>query len=106
MSGCLLHTVLLVVSDQSHVPSTSFVAISSSTLHEGKWTQDKHEAFLTGRTKYGNKWTKIATTIPTQTVMQIKKHAQIYDQKKNECCSGLAILKISHSQKESLYCKE
>jgi hypothetical protein len=71
------------VSNQSNVPSTSFVAITSSTLHEGKWTQDKHEAFLTCRTKYGNKWTKIATTIQTRTVIQIKRHAQIYDQTKN-----------------------
>jgi SHAQKYF class myb-like DNA-binding protein len=70
------------MSDQSHVPSTSFVAIPSSTsLHEGKWTQDEHEAFLTGRTKYGNKWTKIATIIQTQTVIQIKRHAQICDKK-------------------------
>ncbi len=73
------------MSDQSNVPSTSFVAIPPSTLHEGKWTQDKHEAFCTGRTKYGNKWTKITTTIQTQTVIQIKRHAQIYDQtKKNK----------------------
>jgi hypothetical protein len=73
------------VSDQSNVPSKSFVAIPSSKLHEGKWTQDKHEAFFTGRTKYGNKWTKIATTIQIQTVIQIKRHAQIYDQfKKNK----------------------
>jgi hypothetical protein len=53
------------VSDQSNVPSTSFVAIPSSTLHEGKWTQDEHEAFLTGCMKYGNKWMKNATTIQT-----------------------------------------
>ncbi len=67
------------------MPSTSFVAIPSSTWHECKWIQDKHEAFLTGRTKYGNKWMKIAMTIQTRTVTQIKRQAQIYDQtKKNK----------------------
>jgi SHAQKYF class myb-like DNA-binding protein len=47
----------------------------------GRWTKDEHALFLEGIKLHGKEWKKIAETIPTRTVVQIRTHAQKYFQK-------------------------
>ncbi|CAJ1941095.1 unnamed protein product [Cylindrotheca closterium] len=44
----------------------------------GHWTDAEHEAFLEALDKFGRKWTKIASTIPTRSTSQVRSHAQKY----------------------------
>jgi len=44
----------------------------------GRWTPEEHRMFEEGLRKYGKQWKKIAATIPSRTVVQIRTHAQKY----------------------------
>ena len=45
-------------------------------IDEGRWTLKEHIQFLQGLNKYGIKWRKVKTLIPTRTGDQIRSHAQ------------------------------
>ena len=45
-------------------------------IDEGRWTLKEHIQFLQGLNKYGIKWRKVKTLIPTKTGDQIRSHAQ------------------------------
>ena len=47
----------------------------------GRWTSEEHRLFLQGLEQYGKGWKKITTLIKSQTVVQIRTHAQKYFQK-------------------------
>ncbi len=36
-------------------------------MNKGKWTQDKHKAFVAGWEKYGNNWNEVAKNFSTRT---------------------------------------
>ncbi|KAL3941299.1 MAG: hypothetical protein SGBAC_004322 [Bacillariaceae sp.] len=44
----------------------------------GHWTNAEHQAFLAGLDKFGRKWTKIASSIPSRSTSQVRSHAQKY----------------------------
>jgi SHAQKYF class myb-like DNA-binding protein len=48
---------------------------------QGRWTKEEHTAFLDGLKLHGREWKKIASMIPTRTVVQIRTHAQKFFQK-------------------------
>lgn len=45
-------------------------------FNEGRWTKVEHEAFVKGLELYGKEWKKIATLVPTRSIVQIRTHAQ------------------------------
>lgn len=47
----------------------------------GRWTPSEHERFVKGLELYGREWKKVASLIPSRTVVQIRTHAQKYFQK-------------------------
>ncbi len=47
-------------------------------MNKGKWTQDKHRAFMKEWEQYGNNWIEFAKVLSTQTPVQIKKHAECH----------------------------
>ena len=47
----------------------------------GRWTDDEQGAFLKALKLYKNDWKKIATMLPSRTLMQIRTHAQKYFKK-------------------------
>ena len=49
--------------------------------HIGRWTEEEHEAFLSGLQEYGKEWKKVADHVKTRTVAQTRSHAQKYFQK-------------------------
>jgi SHAQKYF class myb-like DNA-binding protein len=67
------------------IPVTPTESISPNTTNNsekvGRWTDNEHEVFLEGLTKYGKQWKTIATLIGTRTVVQVRTHAQKYFQK-------------------------
>jgi SHAQKYF class myb-like DNA-binding protein len=67
------------------IPVTPTESISPNTTNNsekvGRWTDQEHEVFLEGLTKYGKQWKTIATLIGTRTVVQVRTHAQKYFQK-------------------------
>ena len=49
----------------------------------GRWTKEEHDQFECGLKKFKDRqWRRIADTIPTRTVIQVRTHAQKYFQKK------------------------
>ncbi len=44
----------------------------------GRWTEEEHQAFLSGLRVYGREWKRVAADIPTRTSAQIRSHAQKY----------------------------
>ncbi len=38
-------------------------SLSPKEKAQGKWTQDKHKAFMEGWEKYGNNWSKVAKIV-------------------------------------------
>ncbi len=75
--------------------------IPTSTVNKGKWTQDKHKAFLTGWEKYGNNWNLVAKVVSTRTAIQTKKHVQNHFHKNVEtnAAASPAISRVPLSQK-------
>jgi SHAQKYF class myb-like DNA-binding protein len=67
------------------IPVTPTESISPNTTNNsekvGRWSDQEHEVFLEGLTKYGKQWKTIATLIGTRTVVQVRTHAQKYFQK-------------------------
>jgi SHAQKYF class myb-like DNA-binding protein len=67
------------------IPVTPTESISPNTTNNsekvGRWTDQEHEVFLEGLTKYGKQWKTIANLIGTRTVVQVRTHAQKYFQK-------------------------
>jgi SHAQKYF class myb-like DNA-binding protein len=67
------------------IPVTPTESISPNTTNNsekvGRWTDQEHDVFLEGLTKYGKQWKTIATSIGTRTVVQVRTHAQKYFQK-------------------------
>jgi SHAQKYF class myb-like DNA-binding protein len=43
----------------------------------GRWTREEHDLFLKGLELHGREWKKIAASIKTRTVVQIRTHAQV-----------------------------
>lgn len=54
---------------------------TSGRVMTGRWHKDEHQTFLEGIRIHGKEWKKIASMIPTRTVVQIRTHAQKYFQK-------------------------
>jgi SHAQKYF class myb-like DNA-binding protein len=46
--------------------------------HLGRWTEPEHDRFLEGLAKHGREWKKVAASVQTRTVMQVRTHAQKY----------------------------
>lgn len=44
----------------------------------GRWTKEEHKLFLDGLLVHGKAWRKIAKTIKTRSVIQVRTHAQKY----------------------------
>lgn len=57
------------------------MAEKTGTNTIGRWSEQEHEHFVNGLASFGKDWKRIAETIPTRTVVQIRTHAQKYFQK-------------------------
>ena len=53
----------------------------SKTGTNGRWTQEEHLLFLQGLKLYSKDWRKIQAHVGTRTLVQIRSHAQKYNQK-------------------------
>ncbi len=47
-------------------------------MNKGRWTQDKLKIFMQEYEKYGNNCMQIARVLSTQTMAQMKKHAECF----------------------------
>lgn len=56
----------------------SNLAEGTPEVRSGRWTKNEHVLFEKGIRKFGKCWKKIATTIRTRTVRQVRTHAQKY----------------------------
>ncbi len=63
---------------QCHSHQKHHESLSLKEKAQGKWTEDKHNAFMMGFEQYGNNWNEVATLVSTQTPVQIKKHAECH----------------------------
>jgi hypothetical protein len=48
----------------------------NNNINNGRWTQDKHKAFMQEYEKYGNNCMQIVKVLSTRTPAQMKKHAE------------------------------
>lgn len=53
----------------------------AEVFSSGRWTDEEHAKFLEGLEKFGRAWTKVAEHVGTRSVMQIRTHAQKWDEK-------------------------
>jgi len=53
----------------------------SKSGSNGRWTQEEHKLFLEGLKLYSKDWRKIQAHVKTRTLVQIRSHAQKYNQK-------------------------
>eukprot|EP01029_Cantina_marsupialis_P031821 TRINITY_DN926_c0_g1_i7.p1 TRINITY_DN926_c0_g1~~TRINITY_DN926_c0_g1_i7.p1 ORF type:complete len:986 (-),score=279.90 TRINITY_DN926_c0_g1_i7:184-3141(-) len=62
-------------------PPETTVNAEKGKIHAGRWSREEHELFIKGVEKFGKEWKRVATMIPTRSVVQIRTHAQKYFQK-------------------------
>ena len=61
----------------------------------GRWTKEEHTQFLYGMHLYKKDWNKVATVVPTRSIIQCRSHAQKYFKKedkkrKRECDNNIS----------------
>ncbi|EDO45099.1 predicted protein, partial [Nematostella vectensis] len=54
------------------------VVEESRPSHRKPWTKEEQDLFMEGLKLHGRSWTRIATMIPTRTVLQVKNYANQY----------------------------
>eukprot|EP01041_Mallomonas_annulata_P006145 gene6145-12450_t len=74
-------------------PSSTFLSIPKPVEKTGRWTKEEHKLFLEGLAVHGKAWRKIARSIKTRSVIQVRTHAQkyfmkMYKSSPAELCNG------------------
>ncbi|XP_032243147.2 deubiquitinase MYSM1 isoform X2 [Nematostella vectensis] len=60
------------------------VVEESRPSHRKPWTKEEQDLFMEGLKLHGRSWTRIATMIPTRTVLQVKNYANQYFRNKHK----------------------
>jgi SHAQKYF class myb-like DNA-binding protein len=75
---------------------------STTTTRCGRWSDDEHQAFLLGVSRYGRHWKRIAQVVHTRTPNQVRSHAQKCFAKITSHCTTAASLEVSSSSSLSV----
>ena len=64
-------------------------------FESGRWTKEEHNQFLDGMRQYKTDWNKVATVVPTRSIIQCRSHAQKHFKKedkkrKRECDNNIS----------------